>query len=50
MSEMESQLEECGVCHSLHKYEELACFDDTLICSDCLEDSTAICGRCGERL
>ena len=50
MSEIESQLEECGVCHSLHKYEELACFDDTLICPDCLEDSTVICGRCGERL
>ena len=50
MSEMESQLEECGVCHSLRKYEELACFDDTLICSDCLEDSTVICGRCGERI
>ena len=38
------------MCHALHKYEELACFDDTLICPDCLEDSTVICGRCGERL
>ena len=50
MSEMETQLEECGVCHALHPYNELACFDDTLICPDCLEDSTLICGRCGERI
>ena len=50
MSEMESQLEECGVCHALHPYSELSCFDDTLICADCLEDSTVICGRCGERI
>ena len=50
MSELENQLEECGVCHSLHPMEELGAFDDTLICSDCLEDSTVICGRCGERL
>ena len=50
MCEMESNLEECGVCHSLHPMEELDSFDDTLICPDCLEDSTVICGRCGERL
>ena len=50
MSELESQLEECGVCHALHPYNELACFDDTLICAECLEDSTVICGRCGERM
>ena len=50
MSEMENQLEECGVCHALHPLEELRSFDDTLICTDCLEDSTVICGRCGERM
>ena len=50
MSELESQLEECGVCHALHPMEELRSFDDTLICSECLEDSTVICGRCGERI
>ena len=50
MNEMESQLEECGVCHALHPYSELSCFDDTLICPDCLEDSTVICGRCGDRI
>ena len=50
MSEIESNLEECGVCHALHPREELEEFDDTLICADCLEDSTVICGRCGERL
>lgn len=50
MSELESQLEECGVCHALHPYNALACFDDTLICAECLEDSTVICGRCDERL
>ena len=50
MSEMESQLEECGVCHALHPLGDLSCFDDTLICSDCLEDSTVICDRCGERM
>ena len=50
MSELENQLEECGVCHALHPLEELRSFDDTLICPDCLEDSTVVCGRCGERL
>ena len=50
MNEMESQLEECGVCHALHPYSELSCFDDTLICPDCMEDSTVICGRCGDRI
>ena len=50
MSEMETQLEECGVCHALHPLEELRSFDDTLICPDCLEDSTVVCGRCGERI
>ena len=50
MSEMETQLEECGVCHALHPLEELRSFDDTLICPDCLEDSTVVCGRCGERM
>ena len=50
MSELENQLEECGVCHALHPLEELRSFDDTLICPDCLEDSTVVCGRCGERM
>lgn len=49
MSELEN-LEECGVCHSLHPMEALSCFDDTLICPDCMEDTTAVCGRCGERI
>ena len=47
MSELEN-LEECGVCHSLHPMGELASFDDTLVCPDCMEDTTAVCGRCGE--
>ena len=50
MSELENQLEECGVCHSLHPMEELASFDDTLVCPECMEDTTAVCGRCGERI
>ena len=50
MSELENQLEECGVCHVLHPLEELRSFDDTLICHDCLEDSTVVCGRSGERM
>ena len=50
MSELETQMEECGVCHALHPMEELVCFNDTLICPDCLEDSTVICNRCGDRL
>ena len=49
MSELE-HLEECGICHALHPLEELRSFDDALLCPDCLEDSTVICGRCGERL
>ena len=49
MREME-HLEECGVCHSLHPMEELAAFDDTLVCPECMEDTTAVCGRCGERI
>ena len=49
MREMEHP-EECGVCHSLHPMEELASFDDTLVCPDCMEDTTAVCGRCGERI
>ena len=50
MSEIKTQLEECGVCHSLHPMEELASFDDTLVCPECMEDTTAVCGRCGERI
>ena len=50
MSEIKTQLEECGVCHSLHPMEELAAFDDTLVCPECMEDTTAVCGRCGERI
>ena len=50
MSELKNQLEECGVCHSLHPMEELASFDDTLVCPECMEDTTAVCGRCGERI
>ena len=45
-----SEMEPCGVCQALHPMEELVCFSDTLICPDCLEDSTVICGRCGERI
>lgn len=48
MNEPETRLEECGVCYSLHPMVELPSFDDTLICPDCLEDSTVVCGRCGE--
>ena len=50
MSELKNQLEECGICHSLHPMEELASFDDTLVCPECMEDTTAVCGRCGERI
>ena len=50
MSEMESQLEECGVCHALHPMADLVCFDDTLVCPECMEDTTTTCGRCGERM
>ena len=49
MSELEN-LEECGVCHSLHSREDLTFFDDTLVCPECMEDTTAVCGRCGERI
>ena len=51
MSEMDDiQREECGVCHSLHPIEDLTSFDDTLTCPECMEDTTAVCGRCGERI
>ena len=49
MSELEN-LEECGVCHLLHPREELTFFDDELVCPECMEDTTAVCGRCGERI
>ena len=50
MSELESLLEECGVCHALHPVEDLTSFDDELVCPECMEDTTAVCGRCGERI
>lgn len=50
MSELDTQLEECGVCHSLHPIEDLTSFDDELVCPDCMEDTTTTCGRCGERI
>ena len=50
MSELESQLEECGMCHSLHPMDELVAFDGELVCPECMEDTTVVCGRCGERL
>lgn len=50
MSELETQMEECGVCHALHPMADLACFDDTLVCPECMEDTTTTCGRCGERI
>ena len=36
MSEIETQLEECGVCHSLHPIEDLTSFDDELVCPECM--------------
>ena len=50
MSELETQMEECGVCHALHPMADLVCFDDTLVCPECMEDTTTTCGRCGERM
>lgn len=50
MSELETQLEECGVCHSLHPIEDLTWFDDERVCPECMEDTTTTCGRCGERI
>ena len=41
MSELEN-LEECGVCHALHPRDELSSFDDTLVCPECMEDTTAV--------
>jgi len=40
MSELETQMEECGVCHALHPMADLVCFDDTLVCPECMEDTT----------
>ena len=50
MSELETQMKECGVCHALHPMADLVCFDDTLVCPECMEDTTTTCGRCGERM
>ena len=45
-----SEMEPCGVCHALHPLEDLQCFDDTLICPECLDNNVVLCTRCGERI
>lgn len=43
-------LEPCGLCHELHDPEELIEFGGMQLCSDCLDNATIACDRCGARV
>lgn len=40
----------CTICNKEHESEELAVFDENLLCADCLLQKTVICHSCGKRI
>lgn len=42
--------EACSGCGVVHPMEQLAEFEGQLLCPECLQETTVICERCGERI